>query len=76
MKKIFIITLTVMFALTSCQKQDFEESYSDPSKISESSLEKQFTGILVANREYVIPSYWNYFVVLRPTVNRYIKTNS
>lgn len=56
---------------TACVKDDFEESYSNPSKISTTSVEKQFAGFLVTNREYVIPSYWNYFVVLRPTVNRY-----
>jgi hypothetical protein len=52
-------------------KEDFEESYADPSKVSTTSVEKQFAGFLAANSEYVIPSYWNYFVVLRPTVNRY-----
>ena len=60
-----------LLTFTACDNNDFEESYADPSKISISSVEKQFTGFLIANREYVIPSYWNYFVVLRTTVNRY-----
>jgi hypothetical protein len=70
MKKIFLI-LSVVFAVSACTKEDFEESYADPSKVARTSVEKQFAGFLAANSEYVIPSYWNYFVVLRPTVNRY-----
>jgi tetratricopeptide (TPR) repeat protein len=71
MKKILMLTMASLLIFTACDKQDFEESYANPSKISTSSVEKQFTGFLIANREYVIPSYWNYFVVLRTTVNRY-----
>jgi hypothetical protein len=61
--------ITLMAA--ACTKQEFEDAYPDPSRISTSSVEKQFAGILYTNREYVVPSYWNYFVVLRTTVNRY-----
>lgn len=56
---------------TSCQVSDFEENYADPSRVSETSVEKQFTGFIFTNREYALPSYWNYFVVLRITLNRY-----
>lgn len=70
MKRIAFI-MAIMFVISSCSDADFEESYADPSKISVSSVEKQFVGFIQANREYVIPSYWNYFVVLRTTVNRY-----
>jgi hypothetical protein len=70
MKRIFLL-FTIAFAAFACTKEDFEESYADPSKVSNTSVEKQFAGFLAANSEYVIPSYWNYFVVLRPTVNRY-----
>lgn len=72
MKKILLILvvgLTVVF--TACTKTDFKDSYADPSKISVTSVEKQFAGFLVSNRGYVLPDYWNYFVVLRTTVNRY-----
>ncbi len=71
MKRIYLITAIMLLSFSACVKEDFEESYANPSKISTSSVEKQFEGFLVANREYVIPSYWNYFVVLRTTVNRY-----
>ncbi|MFN4147221.1 MAG: SusD/RagB family nutrient-binding outer membrane lipoprotein [Runella sp.] len=67
---VFALLLTV----ASCQKSDFERAYTDPSKIAQTSVEKQFTGFLQANQEYVIPSYWHYFVVLRPTLNRFTQS--
>src|SRR6185295_15149877 len=72
MKKTLILAV-VLAAFAACQKSDFAENYADPSKISATTVEKQFTGMLVTNREYVIPSYWNYFVVLRTSVNHYIQ---
>ena len=72
MKKIFLmmaVALTVGFV--ACKKADFKDSYADPSKISETTVEKQFAGFMVSNSSYVLPSYWNYFVVLRTTINRY-----
>lgn len=72
MKKTILVCATALsLAMTSCKKQDFADNYADPSKISQTSVEKQFAGFLSYNREYVLPSYWNYFVVLRTTVNRY-----
>lgn len=71
MNKIFIILISAMMVVTACSKSDFEEAYPDPSKLSVSTVEKQFTGFLQTNREYVVPSYWNYFVVYRITANRY-----
>jgi len=71
MNKIFIILISAMMVVTACSKSDFEEAYPDPSKLSVSTVEKQFSGFIQTNREYVIPSYWNYFVVYRITANRY-----
>ncbi len=70
MKKIAIVALLTL-GLTACEKTDFEKAYTDPSKISASTVEKQFTGFLNSNKWYVLPDYWNYFVVLRPTLNRF-----
>jgi tetratricopeptide (TPR) repeat protein len=71
MKKILPLIVVLLSFFGSCTQEDFEDSYANPSKISTSSVEKQFAGFLASNREYVVPSYWNYFVVLRTTVNRY-----
>lgn len=74
MKKIHLLAFVLLVCSFSCTEEDFSDSYADPSKISTSSVEKQFSGFLQSNREYVVPSYWNYFVVLRTTVNRYTQS--
>tara|TARA_R110002096_G_scaffold43467_11_gene117235 strand:- start:7732 stop:9315 length:1584 start_codon:yes stop_codon:yes gene_type:complete len=63
--------LVLIVGISGCEYSEFEDNYADPSKVSETSVDKQFTGFIIANREYVLPSYWNYFVVLRITLNRY-----
>ncbi len=66
------IILTFLFAIlmmTSCKKSEFEEYYPDPSKIAESTIERQYTGIVVAANQYIVPNYRNYFVTLRQTLN-------
>ncbi len=64
-KTLFILAAAVTVGFTACKKSDFSDSYADPSKISTTTVEKQFAGFLVSNRDYVLPSYWNYFVVSR-----------
>lgn len=71
MKNILFILILAMVFVTSCEKADFEDAYTDPSKINVSTVEKQFTGFMQWNKDYVLPSYWNYFVVHRITSNRY-----
>lgn len=70
-KLIFLLSLGLVAGLSSCQKSDFEDSYADPSKISTTTVEKQYAGFLSSNRDYVLPAYWNYFVILRTTINHY-----
>ena len=74
MKKIFYFLAVLSIGFTACTKSDFADSYADPSKISTTTAEKQFAGFLTTNREYVIPSYWNYFVVLRTSINHYTQS--
>ena len=75
MKKIlFISSLAVALVVSSCKKTDFADSYTDPSKIAVSSVEKQFSGFVNSNLGYVMPGYWNYFVVQRITNNRYTQS--
>lgn len=71
MKKIFLILISAMLVVSACTTTDFEDAYPDPSKINVSTVEKQFAGMIYTNREYVVPSYWNYFVIHRITTNRY-----
>ncbi|HYF33251.1 MAG TPA: SusD/RagB family nutrient-binding outer membrane lipoprotein [Chitinophagaceae bacterium] len=80
MKKIFFILAILTAGITACKKSDFADSYADPSKISETTVEKQFAGFITSysnsnsdkgQHGYTVPSYWNYFVVLRTTVLRY-----
>ena len=68
---LIMMTLSLMVVVTSCKKTDFADSYADPSKISVTNIEKQYAGFLKSNSSYVIPDYWNYFVVLRTTTDRY-----
>ena len=69
--KIYIAFFALVVLSVACQKSDFESSYADPSKITATTVEKQFTGFLNSNKWYVLPEYWNYFVVLRTSLQRW-----
>lgn len=81
MYKILLITVAVAsIGFTACKKKDFEDSYADPGKVAASTVEKQFTGTQLTriwtntdkgNHGYVVPQYWNYFVILRTTLLHY-----
>lgn len=71
MKKKYLLIVALLFVLGACNETEFADSYFDPSKTPSSAIEKQYAGFLVSNSEYVIPSYWDYFVVKRTTVNRW-----
>jgi hypothetical protein len=72
MKKIlFVLVISIAAFFSACTKNDFSDSYADPSKISSTTVSKQFAGFVKSNSEYVLPSYYNYFVILRITLNRY-----
>jgi tetratricopeptide (TPR) repeat protein len=73
---IMSLTTTSLFSITSCDKSSFEERYSDPGKISSTTVEKQFSGITYSFRELIVPSYWNYFVILRSTAIRYVQATA
>lgn len=65
----YIILLILAVSTWSCQEEKFAEAYPDPAKIANTTIERQYTGTLVAGIDYVVPAYWNYFVVLRITLN-------
>lgn len=74
MKKLIILLISIVMVVVSCNKEIFEDYYPDPSKISNSTIEKQFTGAIRSNIMWVVPDYWNYFVVLRITNNRWTQS--
>ncbi|WP_345248529.1 SusD/RagB family nutrient-binding outer membrane lipoprotein [Nibrella saemangeumensis] len=72
MKKISSLLLAgLLFANVSCKESEFTEAYPNPSKIAETTVEKQFTGVLFAPRDYILPGYRYYFVTLRTSLNHY-----
>lgn len=72
MKKIASLFLgALLLANVSCKESDFSEAYPNPAKIAQTTVEKQFTGVLYANKDYVLPGYRYYFVTLRTSINHY-----
>jgi hypothetical protein len=72
MKKLSLILIMILaIAFSACDKEDFSENYANPAKIAATTIDKQYAGFLFSNRNYVLPDYWNYFVVLRTTLTRY-----
>ncbi|MFN8347872.1 MAG: SusD/RagB family nutrient-binding outer membrane lipoprotein [Spirosomataceae bacterium] len=75
MKKIsFVLVVGLSLLVMSCKESEFVEAYPDPSKLAATTVEKQFTGMLQTNRDYVLPGYRWYFVTLRTTINHYVQT--
>ena len=72
MKKIlFSMAILLAVGFTACKKADFADAYRRPDGIEQTTAEKQYAGFLASNLYYVIPDYWNYFVVLRTTLTHY-----
>ncbi|MCR8667603.1 SusD/RagB family nutrient-binding outer membrane lipoprotein [Aestuariibaculum sp. M13] len=67
-KHIFIALVALGLVSTGCSDAELSDNYSDPNKIGETTVPKQFTGVLYANANYVLPNYGNYFIILRPTL--------
>ncbi|MBF4472922.1 SusD/RagB family nutrient-binding outer membrane lipoprotein [Flavobacterium sp. HJJ] len=68
MKKLLYISLaSIAVFFGSCSQDEFADAYRDPSKVTTTTVPKQFAGFMKINYEDVIPSYWNYFTVLRTT---------
>src|ERR1051325_5098475 len=72
MKKIFLIAAAIIATgITSCKKSDFADAYINRSKVSSTTVEKQYAGFLSSDLDYVMYHYWNYFVVLQNTALHY-----
>ncbi|MGZ3853410.1 MAG: SusD/RagB family nutrient-binding outer membrane lipoprotein [Flavisolibacter sp.] len=68
MKKIFLGVLVLVLIVSGCTKKQFSDAYTDPSKLSETTVDRQFAGVLTSNLNYVMYHYWDYFVVYQNTV--------
>ena len=66
-----LFTATLIYT-SSCQKSAFDDFYRDPSKVTEATVERQFTGMIYSYRQLIVPEYRNLFVTLRPTIFRYL----
>src|SRR5690606_38113366 len=75
MKRCFLtmgLCVASLIYTTSCKKSSFDEFYRDPSKVTEVTVERQFTGMIYSYRQLIVPDYRNLFVTLRPTIFRYL----
>lgn len=76
MRKLLYISLTsAALFLGSCADENFYDAYRDPGKIVQTTVPKQFAGFMKINFEDVIPSYWNYYTVLRSTSLTYAQAH-
>lgn len=68
MKKILFAALIVAVAgISACTKRQFASDYVNPTTVATTTVEKQFSGFLASDLDYVMYKYWNYFVVLQNT---------
>lgn len=74
MKRYFISSCLLVILFAACKKADFADAYKAPDGIEQTTVEKQYAGFLGSNLEYVVPNYWNYFVVLRTTLKPYTQS--
>jgi hypothetical protein len=65
--------IAFVLGISSCSESEFTERYPDPAKIAQTTVEKQYTGFLASNKDYVLPKYRNYFVSLRSNVHPFIQ---
>ena len=74
MKKILLSVIVLVLVLSACTKEQFEDTYSDPAKVSTTTIDRQFAGVLSSNLSYVMYRYWQYFVVYQNTLTPWTQT--
>lgn len=74
-KLLYISFATAAIFLGSCSESDFADAYRDPETVTTTTVPKQFAGFMKINFEDVIPSYWNYFTVIRTTSLSYTQAH-
>src|SRR5690349_13837985 len=68
MKKIFLSVLVLMLIISGCTKDQFADAYTNPLKLSQTNVERQYAGVLSSTLNYVMYHYWDYFVVYQNTL--------
>jgi hypothetical protein len=66
-KLIYTSLAAAALFLGACSEDDFADAYRDPETVVVTNMPKQFAGFMKINFEDVIPSYWNYYTVIRST---------
>jgi hypothetical protein len=66
-KLIYTSLAAATLFLSACSEDDFADAYRDPETVVVTNMPKQFAGFMKINFEDVIPSYWNYYTVIRST---------
>jgi len=74
-KLLYISFATAAIFLGSCSESDFADAYRNPETVTTTTVPKQFAGFMKINFEDVIPSYWNYFTVIRTTSLSYTQAH-
>ncbi|RKR12069.1 SusD-like starch-binding protein associating with outer membrane [Flavobacterium sp. 90] len=74
-KLLYISFATAAIFLGSCSESDFADAYRDPETVTTTTVPKQYAGFMKINFEDVIPSYWNYFTVIRTTSLSYTQAH-
>lgn len=76
MRKLLYISLaSAALFLGSCADENFYDAYRNPGTIAQTTVPKQFAGFMKINFEDVIPSYWNYYTVIRSTSLTYAQAH-
>lgn len=65
MRNLYLLLGALLVFNLSCTEDDFAEAYGNPAQIEATTVDKQFTGVLMQGQDYIVPGYTNYFVVLR-----------
>lgn len=68
MKKIVLSVLVLVIIGSGCTKDQFSESYPNPLKLSATTVERQFAGVLSSPLNYVMYHYYDYFAVYQNTL--------
>jgi hypothetical protein len=68
MKKLFSTGMAVLTLATACTKKQFSDAYSDPSKISSTTVDRQLAGEMSSSLNYIMYHYYDYFAVYQNTM--------